>query len=73
MRLGDKLGIPEAPNACLVLGFKEKLDVRMAAAYIATGSYHWNAGMFVTKASFFLELLREYKPELEEGLTRDRD
>ena len=26
--------------------------------------------MFVTKASFLLELLREYKPELEEALTR---
>jgi mannose-1-phosphate guanylyltransferase len=53
-----------------VSSFKEKPDPRTAAAYIATGSYRWNAGMFVTKASFLLELLREYKPELEEALTR---
>ena len=70
VRLGDRLGIPEAPNARLVSSFKEKPDARTAAAYIATGSYRWNAGMFVTKASFLLELLREYKPELEEGLTK---
>jgi mannose-1-phosphate guanylyltransferase len=70
VRLGDKLSIPEAPNARLVSSFKEKPDARTAAAYIATGSYRWNAGMFVTKASFLLELLREYKPELEEALTR---
>ena len=42
----------------------------MAAAYIATGSYRWNAGLFVTKVSFLMVLLGEYKPELAEGLTR---
>ncbi|KAI9510081.1 nucleotide-diphospho-sugar transferase [Russula earlei] len=70
VRLGEKLGIPEAPNARLVSSFKEKPDARTAAAYIASGSYRWNAGMFVTKAAFFLELLKEYQPELEEGLTK---
>jgi mannose-1-phosphate guanylyltransferase len=65
VRPGDKLSIAEAPNARLVPSFKEKPDARTAAADIATGSYRWNAGMFVTKASFLLELLREYKPELE--------
>jgi len=70
VRLGDKLGIPEAPNARLVSSFKEKPDARTAAAYIATGSYRWNAGMFVTKASFLMELLKEYKPDLAEGLEK---
>ncbi|KAI0259203.1 mannose-1-phosphate guanylyltransferase [Gloeopeniophorella convolvens] len=70
VRLGDKLDIAEAPNARLVSSFKEKPDARTAAAYIATGSYRWNAGMFVTKATLLLELLREYKPELAEGLER---
>jgi mannose-1-phosphate guanylyltransferase len=70
VRLGDKLHIPEAPNARLVSSFKEKPDARTAAAYIATGSYRWNAGMFVTKASFLLELLEEYKPDLAEGLAK---
>ncbi|KAI9442645.1 nucleotide-diphospho-sugar transferase [Lactarius indigo] len=70
VRLGDKLSMPEAPNARLVSSFKEKPDARTAAAYIATGSYRWNAGMFVTKVTFLLDLLREYKPELAEGLMK---
>ncbi|KAH9027693.1 nucleotide-diphospho-sugar transferase [Lactarius pseudohatsudake] len=70
VRLGDKLGMAEAPNARLVSSFKEKPDARTAAAYIATGSYRWNAGMFVTKVTFLLDLLREYKPELAEGLLK---
>ncbi|KAL0956242.1 hypothetical protein HGRIS_002396 [Hohenbuehelia grisea] len=70
IRLGDKLHISEAPNARLVSSFKEKPDARTAASYIATGKYRWNAGMFVTKASFLMQLLREYKPELAEGLER---
>lgn len=70
IRLGEKLNIREAPNARLVSSFKEKPDARTAASYIATGNYRWNAGMFVTKATFLLELLKQYKPELHEGLMR---
>ncbi|KAG6821011.1 hypothetical protein H0H93_007901 [Arthromyces matolae] len=70
IRLGDKLELAEAPNARLVSSFKEKPDARTAASYIATGKYRWNAGMFVTKATFLLDLLKEYKPELHEGLLK---
>ena len=70
VRLSEKLGVQEAPNARLVSSCKEKPDALAAAAYIATGSYGWNAGMFIAKASFLMGLLREYKPELTEGLTR---
>ncbi|KAF4620987.1 hypothetical protein D9613_000344 [Agrocybe pediades] len=68
IRLGDKLGMKEAPNARLVSSFKEKPDARTAAQYIGTGAYRWNAGMFVTKASVLLDLLNEYKPDLADGL-----
>ncbi|TDL20608.1 mannose-1-phosphate guanylyltransferase [Rickenella mellea] len=68
IRLGDKLGLPNAPNARIVNAFKEKPDARTAAAYMNTGIYRWNAGMFVTKASFLMELLKEYKPALHDGL-----
>lgn len=70
VRLGEKLAMPDAPNARLVSSFKEKPDARTAAAYIKTGSYRWNAGMFVTKAAFLMQLLKEYKPELHDGLQR---
>jgi len=70
VRLGDRLGFKETPNARLVSSFKEKPDARTAASYIATGNYRWNAGMFVTKATFLLELLQEYQPELAHGLNQ---
>ena len=70
VRLGEKLGMSNAPNARLVSSFKEKPDARTAAAYIKTGNYRWNAGMFVTKAAFLMDLLKEYKPEMHDGLQK---
>ena len=70
IRLGDKLGYEETPNARMVDSFKEKPDAQTAATYLRTGKYRWNAGMFVTKASVLLDLLKEYKPEMAEGLER---
>lgn len=70
VRLGENMHMAEAPNARLVSSFKEKPDARTAAGYISTGNYRWNAGMFVVKASFLMELLKDYRPELHEGLER---
>jgi mannose-1-phosphate guanylyltransferase len=70
IRLGDKLSVKGAPNARLVSSFKEKPDARTASAYISTGNYRWNAGMFVTKASVLLQLLSEYHPDLHDGLQK---
>ena len=70
VQLGEKLGIQEAPNARIVPSFEEKPDARTSAAYIATGYYGCNAGVFVTKVSFLMGFLMEYKPEHTEGLTR---
>jgi mannose-1-phosphate guanylyltransferase len=73
IKLGDRLGLDEAPNARLVSVFKEKPDARTASTYIKTGNYRWNAGMFVSKASFLMELLKEYEPDLWDGLTKIAD
>lgn len=74
VRLGESLRLTEdAPNARKVLNFKEKPDARTAAAYIKTGNYRWNAGMFVVKATFLMQLLSESKPELHDGLQRIAD
>jgi len=70
IRLGEKLGLDGAPNACRVSQFKEKPDARTAAAYLSTGSYRWNGGMFVVKAAMLMELLHEFQPDLHDGLTQ---
>ncbi|KAG9018684.1 hypothetical protein FRB90_010600 [Tulasnella sp. 427] len=43
IRLGDRLAIEGAPNACRVSQFKEKPDSRTASAYLSSGNYRWNA------------------------------
>ncbi|KAK9443676.1 Xanthan biosynthesis protein XanB [Metarhizium brunneum] len=70
VKLGDKLDVPNAPSARLVSAFKEKPDAYTAAKYLSSGNYRWNAGMFVTKASTLMDLVKEYEPELHSDLTR---
>lgn len=48
--------------------FVEKPDAVRAAAYVATGEYRWNAGMFVARASVLLDELALEHPDLAAGL-----
>nr|WP_323132289.1 mannose-1-phosphate guanylyltransferase [Kineococcus indalonis] len=73
IRLGKRLRLQGAPNARRVLQFKEKPDARTASAYLSTGDYRWNGGMFVARADVLLELLAENVPALHAGLQRIAD
>ena len=68
IRAGRNLKIEGAPDATLVSAFVEKPDGPTAQAYVATGEYSWNAGMFVVKATTLMDMLREYQPRLAEYL-----
>lgn len=46
--------------------FVEKPCLEKAQEYLASGEYAWNSGMFVFKASTFLEELKTYNPEMAE-------
>ncbi len=55
------------------LGFKvsrfvEKPPLDKATEYLASGSFSWNAGMFVFHAQTFLDLLARHQPESHAGL-----
>ncbi|HHU38397.1 MAG TPA: mannose-1-phosphate guanylyltransferase [Propionibacterium sp.] len=54
--------LPGFPTACTVLEFREKPDAAIAAEYLASGEYWWNAGMFVWRAATFLSQLAELEP-----------
>ncbi|GAC1625548.1 MAG: mannose-1-phosphate guanylyltransferase [Candidatus Acidiferrum sp.] len=43
--------------------FTEKPDAARAAEYLASGEYHWNAGMFFWRVSTFLESLQRNLPK----------
>ena len=49
--------LPGHPEACLVAEFKEKPDRPTAEAYLASGEYWWNSGMFVWRAATLLDQL----------------
>ena len=44
--------------------FVEKPCLEKAEEYLASGEYLWNSGMFVFKASSFIDELKKYKPEM---------
>jgi mannose-1-phosphate guanylyltransferase len=55
-------------TARAVTEFVEKPDLTRAEAYLASGEYRWNAGMFVVRAATLLDLLAENHPELAAAL-----
>ena len=65
--------VPDAPDARIVERFVEKPDAATALAYLSTGEYRWNAGMFVMRADVLLDRLHEFKPELAEAIDRIAD
>ena len=50
--------------------FVEKPDRKTAEAYLASGHYLWNSGMFVWKVSTIQKKLAQYMPELAAGLKK---
>jgi mannose-1-phosphate guanylyltransferase/mannose-6-phosphate isomerase len=64
--------------ASRVQGFVEKPDAATAERYLREGSYLWNGGIFVLKASVWLSALERFRPDIAsavraawQGCTRD--
>jgi mannose-1-phosphate guanylyltransferase len=66
LRLGEGL----TAGALQVVEFREKPDLETAKAYLAAGPgrYLWNSGMFVWRASTFLDCVRRYEPAMHAGV-----
>lgn len=50
-----------------VTAFVEKPDMPTAKAYVASGDYFWNSGMFLFRASDFLAELGQFRPDILEA------
>jgi mannose-1-phosphate guanylyltransferase/mannose-6-phosphate isomerase len=48
----------------IVEQFVEKPDAQTAQAYLENGNYLWNSGMFVLRASTWLDALKEFRPDI---------
>jgi mannose-1-phosphate guanylyltransferase len=51
-------------NVCRVKRFVEKPSAEVAQSYLESASYFWNSGMFMFRASVFLEELKKYRPDI---------
>jgi mannose-1-phosphate guanylyltransferase/mannose-6-phosphate isomerase len=47
-----------------VLRFVEKPDAATAQSYVDAGGYYWNSGMFLFRASRYLQELEKFRPEI---------
>jgi len=61
---------PRGNRPCEVRRFVEKPDARRAAAFVRSGRYLWNAGMFVYAAATFAGELRRAAPALYRAVER---
>ncbi|SUW63074.1 Mannose-1-phosphate guanylyltransferase 1 [Buttiauxella agrestis] len=59
---------PNTPDvdavAFSVAQFVEKPDLDTAQAYVASGEYYWNSGMFLFRAGRYLEELKKFRPDI---------
>ncbi len=53
-----------------VARFREKPDAATAAAYLASGNFSWNAGMFIWNVGYVREQLATHTPELASFIDR---
>jgi mannose-1-phosphate guanylyltransferase / mannose-6-phosphate isomerase len=56
-------------GAMSVQRFVEKPSADTAQQYLNEGGYYWNAGMFVLKASVWLNALAAFRPDIAESTT----
>lgn len=59
-----KQGQSDFALACRVEKFVEKPDLATAQNYLDSGDYLWNSGMFLFKASRYLQELKQHRPDI---------
>jgi mannose-1-phosphate guanylyltransferase len=62
IKQGEAVQTLHGLDFCRVSGFTEKPALETAARYVEDGSYLWNAGIFLFRASDMLEEMEKYLP-----------
>lgn len=68
-----KWEIGELRDVYQVNSFREKPDLSTAQTYLSAGSYMWNAGIYIGKASTFIKEFEKYLPKIHEKLASGFD
>lgn len=64
-----RVALEAKESVMLVQRFEEKPNEATAQQYLVEGGYHWNAGMFVLKASVWLKALEQFRPDILHATT----
>lgn len=56
-----------AGEVAKVAEFVEKPDIDTARQYVESGGYFWNSGIFVVKASLWLQALNAFRPDIAQA------
>lgn len=67
----ERTGEALAAGGCSVFAvrrFTEKPQLALAKEYLASGHYHWNAGMFFWRVSTYLDALKEFLPRTYDAM-----
>lgn len=57
-------GAATSRSALAIRRFVEKPDLETAQAYVASGNFYWNSGMFAFRAAVMLEEFETHQPEM---------
>jgi mannose-1-phosphate guanylyltransferase/mannose-6-phosphate isomerase len=68
-----KLGASLEDGAHAIDRFVEKPDSESAAEYLSSGAYWWNSGIFVVRASVWLDTLRRLQPAMHAACVKAYD
>lgn len=65
-----RIGAQLSDGGHAIDGFVEKPAEEIATQYVAAGTYWWNAGIFVVRASVWLDTLRRLQPDMHTACER---
>ncbi|HRQ56160.1 MAG TPA: mannose-1-phosphate guanylyltransferase/mannose-6-phosphate isomerase [Azoarcus taiwanensis] len=63
-------GAAAPDGSCAVEAFVEKPDSATAQSYVDSGDYLWNSGLFLMRASVWIEAIRHFQPAMHDACAR---
>jgi mannose-1-phosphate guanylyltransferase len=70
LRAGEAVTAPGPGRVFRVEAFTEKPDRNRALAFLESGVYYWNSGIFASTPSVMLGAIARHRPEMSRGIIR---
>ncbi len=70
IKRGSSVNTSSGEDAYLVSSFVEKPDLETAKGYVDSGEYYWNSGMFMFKASQYVDVLKKHNPAIYDACVK---